>query len=217
MPRSGPSYVRQSLCSIELHRLMNSHLFTQLHPFPILPYAISLALSVSYQHLRQAQLNHQQENAREDFRTCCKVLQNLRRTWSSADVIATIAKKVLDEVNRVSDLSSFRVSRVSGRTRDSPGICTASLVRPHTIIDQREDQDPEADGSTNEGATADHDVDGMSTQYNPELFEGMDDLFGTYMDPNYPVNLDDFSFVDDLSPLDWNAMPTQGMTTDGPR
>ena len=32
---------------------------------------------------------------------------------------------------------------------------------------------------------------------NPEglvLFEGMDDIFGTYLDPNYPLNLDDFSF-----------------------
>ncbi|KAK4633531.1 hypothetical protein CLAFUR0_02570 [Fulvia fulva] len=215
MPRSGPSYVRQNLCSIELHRLMKSQLFTLLHPLPILPYAISLALSVSYQHLRQAQLNHQQEDAREDFRTCCKVLQTLRRTWSSADVIATIAKKVLDEVNKVSDLSSFRVSRLSDRARNSPGICTASLARPDTIIDQREDQDTEAEGTDLADTAAVHDLNGVSTQYNPELFEGMDDLFGTYMDPNYPVNLDDFSFVDDLSPLDWNAMPTQGMTTGG--
>ncbi|EME47128.1 hypothetical protein DOTSEDRAFT_165938 [Dothistroma septosporum NZE10] len=213
MPRSGPSYVRQSLASIELHRLMNSHLFTLLHPLPILPYAISLALSVSYQHLRQAQLSHQQEDAREDFRTCCKILQTLRRTWSSADVIATIAKKVLDEVNRISDLSSFRVSRIPDRIRDSPGICTASLSRPHTLIDQHDDHDTAAEGSTHADVATIPEANGVSTQYNPVLFEGMDDLFGTYMDPNYPVNLDDFSFVDDLSPLDWNAVPTQSMTT----
>ena len=37
------------------------------------------------------------------------------------------------------------------------------------------------------------------------LFDNMDDVFGTFMDPNYPLNLDDMSFIDDLTPFDWNA------------
>ncbi|KAF2207783.1 hypothetical protein CERZMDRAFT_114966 [Cercospora zeae-maydis SCOH1-5] len=145
--RSTPSYVRQSLAAIEINRLMSSHLLQALLPLPILSYAISLAMSVSYQHLRQSQLQHQQEDARQDFKSCCQILQKLRRTWSAADVIATIAKKVLDQLEKAPDLAST---------------------------------EPDWHG----------------------LFEGMDDIFGTYLDPNYPVNLDDFSFVDDLSPLD---------------
>ena len=38
-----------------------------------------------------------------------------------------------------------------------------------------------------------------------ELFEGIDDIFGTYLDPNYPVNLEDLSFLDDLGNVDWAA------------
>ena len=206
MPRATSSYVRQSLASIELHRLMSSRWFKSLHPLPILPYAISLALSVSYQHLRQAQLMHQQEDAREDFATCCEVLQKLRRTWSAADVIATIARKVLEELNKATDLSSFRVNRFSGGP-SSPGICTASLTKPHTIIDTR------SEAGTAEGSVNGHNPagsvnnDAQTPDWNG-LFEGMDDIFGTFMDPNYPVNLDDFSFIEDPSPVDWNALPS---------
>ena len=42
--------------------------------------------------------------ALEDFRACFSVLQELRRTWSSADLIAAIAKKVLDELEGLTDL-----------------------------------------------------------------------------------------------------------------
>lgn len=200
LPRSTPSYVRQSLCSIELIRLMNSPLNSSLSPLPILPYAISLSLSAAYQRLRQSQMQHQQEDAREDFRTCCQVLQNLRRWWSSADVIGVISRKVLDQLNKTTDLSSFRVGRFN-EGRDSPGICTASLVKPHTIIDDPDD----VDGNTNQHLTTaeNPDPNAVATQNGFELFEGMDDIFQTYMDPNYPVNLDDFSFLDDTSPLDW--------------
>jgi hypothetical protein len=37
------------------------------------------------------------------------------------------------------------------------------------------------------------------------LFDNMDDVFGTFMDPNYPLNLDDMSFIDEISPFDWSA------------
>ncbi|CAK3877771.1 transcription factor fungal specific like [Lecanosticta acicola] len=206
MPRATPSYVRQSLASIELHRLMSSHNFKSLHPLPILPYAISLALSVSYQHLRQARLMHQQEDARQDFGIGCEVLQKLRRTWSSADVIATIARKVLAELNKATDLSTFRVNRFSGGP-SSPGICTASLTKPHTIIDTGS-EDEAAEGSVNgDHAGASVQLDAPTPDWSG-LFEGMDDIFGTFMDPNYPVNLDDFSFVEDPSPVDWNAAPS---------
>ncbi|KAK4505909.1 hypothetical protein PRZ48_003874 [Zasmidium cellare] len=205
MPRSTPSYVRQSLCSLELIRLMSSHLYPSLNPLPILPYAISLSLSVTYQRIRQSQLKHQQEDAREDFRTCCQILQSLRRCWSSADVISVISKKVLDQLNKTTDLSSFRVDRFSGVGRDSPGICTASLVKPHTIIDHPDDGEGNA---IQHSGTENPDPNAVPAQTGFELFEGMDDIFQTYMDPNYPVNLDDFSFLDDTSPLDWNAALT---------
>ncbi|KAF7194045.1 Cutinase transcription factor 1 alpha [Pseudocercospora fuligena] len=205
--RSKSSYVRQSLGALEINRLMSSQLMPSLLPLPFLPYAISLALSVSYQHIRQAQFIHQQEDARQDFRQCCQILHRLRRTWSSADVIATISKKVLEQLEKATDLSVFRVSRFAEEGPKSPGICTASFWKPHTLVP---DQPLEANGIN--GSSADHSIPAANQQPTEAdwtgLFEGMDDLFGTYLDPNYPVNLDDFSFVDDLSPLDWNSVST---------
>lgn len=204
--RSTPSYVRQRLCAIEIHRLMGSDMLASIVPLPLLPYAISLALSVSYQHLRQSQLRHQQEDARSDFRSCYQVLQKLRRTWSSADLIAIIAKKVLDELNKSTDLSTFRIGRLVEAGANSPGDSAASFARPDTLIDSKPGNDveetsaaPVLSGGINQPVNAAD--DGLN------LFEGMDDLFGTFLDATagYPVNLDDFSFTDDLSPFDWST------------
>lgn len=184
---------------------MSSHLLPALLPLPILPYAIALSLSVSYQHLRQAQLQHQQEDARQDYRDCCQVLQKLRRTWSSADVIAVIARKVLDQLDRAPDLAVFRIAKASEKGRHSPGICASSIGRPHTLIDHPSADNPTAAASADAGDTT---AEGRQQQSETDwlnMFEGMDDIFGTYLDPNYPLMLDDFSFVDDLSPRDWNV------------
>ncbi|PIA99184.1 hypothetical protein CB0940_03341 [Cercospora beticola] len=205
--RSTPSYVRQSLASIEINRLMSSNLLQTLLPMPFLSYGISLAMSVSYQHLRQSQLQHQQEDARQDFKVCCQILQKLRRTWSAADVIATIAKKVLDQLEKASDLSVFRIAAGSEEGRNSPHVCTASFWKPHTLVDHPAADDPNADGAGAEVAAPNAQQQSTEADWHG-LFEGMDDVFGTYLDPNYPVNLDDFSFVDDLSPLDWNIPST---------
>lgn len=216
LPEGTASYIRQRLFAIEILRLMNAPKSTTLHPLPILPYAISLAMSVSYQHLRQSQLEHQQADARNDFRCCCRVLQNLRRTWCSADVMAGLAKKVLDEMDRAPDLASFRIRRVKGGSggmvyppagelvppvsacHHGPGVLkapelegVASVARQANGGESGVDSGPAVNGAGG--------VDGLN------LFDNMDDVFGTFMDPNYPLNLDDMSFVDDLTPWDWNV------------
>ena len=204
IPPSTASCFRQNLCSIKLIRLMSSHQFTSLHPLPILPYAISLALSVSYQHLRRAQLQHQQEDARQDFATCCSVLQRLRRTWSSADTITTIARKVLDEIDKAPDLSSCRILRAAETNRASPGICPASLSRPTTLLGDSANEHARESELTSSNVRLDpnHHISSAMNHDTFGLLEGMDDIFGTYLDPNYPVNLDDFSFGDDVATFD---------------
>lgn len=51
-------------------------------------------------------------------------------------------------------------------------------------------------------------LDAVEQQLVPEginLFDNMDDVFGTFMDPNYPLNLDDMSFIDEISPFEWTT------------
>lgn len=217
IPRGISSSVRQRLCAIEIVRLMDAPYSPTLHPLPVLPYAISLALSVSYQHLRQSQLEHQQADARQDFRTCCKILQNLRHKWCSADVMAMLAKKVLAQLDSAPNLASFRIprsyKRAHGEPVDNP---EQDIIPPPTACNfdvgaSRQLEGPKESSNGGDVAQQPELEQGSSEANQPpaqngiNLFDNMDDVFGTFMDPNYPLNLDDMSFVDDLTPFDWSA------------
>ncbi|KAK3074593.1 hypothetical protein LTR53_002871 [Teratosphaeriaceae sp. CCFEE 6253] len=213
IPRGTHSAVRQRLCASEIIRLVEAAELEpgELHALPFVPYAVSLTLSVAYQHLRQSQFVHQQEDACREFRTCTRLLQGLRRTWSSADTMAGLARKVQGEIERAPSLVSFRVARERQRGVVVDVPCMPALNGERMGL---EGSTPVAsngaDGGVGEeglGGGDDVAVGVEARQSGKEaagLFDGMDDVFGTYMDPNYPVNLDDLSFLDDLQPLDYD-------------
>lgn len=212
-----PSYVRQSIAAIQITRMMRPERLATLHALPILPYAISLALSVSYQRLRQDQLRHLQEDARMDFEACCVILHDLRRTYSSSDAMATLAQKVTDELRRAPNLSPFRIQRPSKDQRILAGFASACRDHGEPVIDGQHNADVDTLPTTSRNllrrdmAEPANEADaGSLTQLDvgQELFEGIDDIFGTYLDPNYPVNLEDLSFLDDLGHVDWAAPGT---------
>lgn len=218
LPQTTPSHVRQSLAAIQIIRLMRPERLLGLHALPFLPYAISLALSVSYQHLRQDQLRHQQEDGRADLEACCNILHELRRTWSAVDVMATLAQKVLDELKTAPDLSQFRIQRPNKGQRMLAGFATVCRDQGEPVINgQRNSDNPDPLPNTSRNlllrdmnentATVDPPLPPQQQDVGQGLFEGMDDIFGTYLDPNYPVNLDDLgSFLDDFgNNVDWTA------------
>ncbi|KAK5163635.1 uncharacterized protein LTR77_010584 [Saxophila tyrrhenica] len=211
LPQAKGGNLRQRLNAIEIIRMMSDPSAPALHPFPLLPYSVSLALSVSYQFLRQAQLSHQQTDAHRDFRTCVSILQSLRRTWSSADVMTTLAKKVLDELDRATDLGTFRIRRRKPGDKDEkdlippPTACHHGVGAVQTLVGSNGDTPQQREGVANAAMGAAGEAAGMGQQDGWDLFDNMDDVFGTFLDPNYPMNLDDLSFVDDLTPFDWNA------------
>ena len=217
LPQATPSHVRQSLAAIQIIRLMKPERLLSLHALPLLPYAISLALSVSYQHLRQDQLRHQQEDGRADLEACCSILHELRCTWSCVDLIATLGQKVLDELKTAPDLSAFRIQRPNKGQRMLAGFATACRDHDELVVNgQRNAEPPEPLPNTSRNLLM-RDMNENSATANMSLlaqdnntggmFEGMDDIFGTFLDPNYPVNLDDLgSFLDDFgNNVDWTA------------
>lgn len=212
IPRGTHSAIRQRLCASEIIGLMQTMGRKHLHLLPFVPYAVSLALSVSYSHLRQSQLQHQQDDARRDFRSCTEILQQLRMIWSSADVMATLAQKVLEELDRAPDLAQFRIPRQS-RSSDHNNSNT-STVNEGTISSVEEHQDATSQAFLASTNGQDHlklhpadaippPVQQTTSTAGAALFDGMDDVFGTYLDPNYPVDL---SFVDDLPSFDWSEV-----------
>lgn len=204
IPRGTHSSIRQRLCASEVIRFMESDHRPTLHPLPCVPYAVALSLSVQYQHLRQSQISHQQEDAHKNFRAATRILHSLRRTWCSADTMATLAKKVLDELDRAPSLVAFRIPRDAKlrRVMGVDGISDQGLGPPTACaghVDMQTSTTSQTDGTQA--------LQGSPILDGPDLFNGMDDIFGTYLDPNYPVNLDDFSFVGDHPSFDWGDMP----------
>jgi hypothetical protein len=185
IPIPKGSHVRQRLFAIEVIRLMSDKKAPSLHPFPLLPYAASLALSVSYQFLRQAQMTHQQMDARRDFRSAVSILQHLRRTWSSADVMTTLAKKVLDELEKSDDMASFRIRRNKPGQEDDKDLIPPPTACAHGVGVAIAPPDAAGDGSLrdDEEAGATTAPDGVQNGVN--LFENIyDDVFGTFSEFN---------------------------------
>jgi hypothetical protein len=96
-------------------------------PLPLVPYGISLALSVAYKSMRRIQLPHQQAQAKLDFKRCCKTLDSLKHTWWSADIMTALAHKVLGEVEKTSDPRANPPKPISRHFRNS-------LLSPHSLV-----------------------------------------------------------------------------------
>lgn len=200
IPRGTNSAIRQRLCASEIIKLMESPTHSQdLHALPFIPYAVSVALSVSYQNLRAYQFAFQQEDACAEFKKCTQLLSRLRRTWSSADTMAALAGKVWAEIERAPDLARFRITREAQR---KAGERPRSPCAPD-LNGNRMGLEVPADGAAPgptlvEGAVGA--VDGIEGPAGQQgwggLFDGVDDVFATYLDPNYPVNLEDLGFLE---------------------
>ncbi|PWY95413.1 hypothetical protein BO94DRAFT_620863 [Aspergillus sclerotioniger CBS 115572] len=168
LPSPTPSRLRQQLSAIQVIRYMRDPTrLNALCPLPIVVYATSLALSVSYQQLRYSRLPSDQEDARADFTTACGILQELRRTWASADAMALLTQRISAALNELPSLDLLRVGHVVHRA-DQP-------VPP---------EDPPLH--------VDAELPPLEAM---DLFSGMDDVSWMYLDAENPVNFDGFPFA----------------------
>jgi hypothetical protein len=87
------------------------------------------------------------------------------------------------------------------------------MDKPHTLIDQPTSTELEevasAAPATDSAIAVDNSssTTAMGANTFENLFDGVDDIFGTYLDLNNPLNLDDFPFMDNIGPIDWAALP----------
>ncbi|KAF4627793.1 hypothetical protein G7Y89_g10360 [Cudoniella acicularis] len=225
------SFVRQSLSAIHVTTLMSGKPTPDIFPLPLIPYGVSLALSVAYKKMRQSRLNHQQEQAKIEFRACCETLEVLKQTWWSAEIMAGLAHRVLIEVDKISNPLDLHVNS----RRQSLGNIHAENGPPSP---RSPTNDTRRDGNilninNNPNATLAH-SDGQSShaqsaqiQANfqqptmPDQFEtsqfdiqtrfdDIDNIFGAYLDPNFPINYDDFLGTDNLQ-FGWNGNWNAGL------
>ena len=211
---SKPSYVRQSLAAMQTVTLMCGDSKPDLHPLPLVPYGISLALSVAYKHMRRSQLPHQQEQANLDFKRCCKTLETFKRAWWSADIMATLAHKVLGEIEKASDpatlprntenLTSNGTRGQSGRTRPDQmhptrsGAITEAQPATNVTASSLPDLTPAGGEATANETT---NFESVELEVQPNL-ENIDNIFGAYLNPHFPVNYDDLL---DMGEFGWDG------------
>ena len=183
-PTTTPARLRQQFSAVQIIRCLKVPLrLKSIHPFPIIAYATSQALSISYQQLRYSRLPIAQENARDDFNEACKILQELRQTWASADIMASLALKISAKINKVSSLDVIRADRSATLYRDGtqPPEQRVASMNTSNLSDENVNQSmfmgDMLQGQAWDSATS-------------NLFGGMDDMSWMYLDAENPVNVD---------------------------
>lgn len=98
--KSTPSYVRQSLSATRVIGLLNAEAPETLPPLPIVPYSLSVALSVVYRHFRSRRLKVHINRATDELKQCVTLLNRLRSSWWSAGTMADLGTAVLNNADR---------------------------------------------------------------------------------------------------------------------
>src|SRR5947209_4918888 len=85
-PRSSASYVRQSLSAARVTTIVGEEFHGQLSLLPIVPYAVSLSLRISYRDLRLSKAPIFRTRARRQLLANCAILRELGNIFWSATV-----------------------------------------------------------------------------------------------------------------------------------
>ncbi|KAL4950063.1 hypothetical protein BDW69DRAFT_202399 [Aspergillus filifer] len=96
---SRPSYTRQGLAAVRINLLVGSECARGLPPLPIVPYAVSLSMGVSYQQLRTSKLITHFNRAKASLESCCDLLQALGTYWYSAEAMARLGRKAMRQID----------------------------------------------------------------------------------------------------------------------
>jgi hypothetical protein len=113
--RSSSAQVRQSLSAARITSIAGQEFHDQLSMIPIVPYAVSLSLSVAYQNLRHTKVPMYQERARGQIQANCDLLRELGNIFWSASLMADMGEEIVREMDRVSNsLTHPQLQRLSG-------------------------------------------------------------------------------------------------------
>ncbi|OCK86246.1 hypothetical protein K432DRAFT_285060 [Lepidopterella palustris CBS 459.81] len=136
--RSSPSYVRQSLSATRVISILTTEPPETLPPLPIIPYALSMALSVVYRHFRQRKLQMHRNRAKEELKSCVALLNRLRTSWWSAGAMADLGMAALSNADRGNRTkASGTISRVASPSNTTHNSAQPSQTTQVNPIDPR--------------------------------------------------------------------------------
>ncbi|KAL4746779.1 hypothetical protein BDW72DRAFT_184181 [Aspergillus terricola var. indicus] len=123
---SRPSYTRQGLAAVRINSLVASECAQGLPPLPVIPYAVSLSMGVSYQELRSSKLITHFNRARASLEACCNMLEELV-SWCSAEAMARLGRKALRQIDGISSANNTLLVTYNGGGKN-PNRSTASAA-----------------------------------------------------------------------------------------
>ncbi|TLD37211.1 fungal specific transcription factor [Venturia nashicola] len=103
---SSPSYVRKGLSTVRVIQVLAEESLDNLPPLPVLPWALSLAVSNAYRQLRQSRVPTHRSRAKLELQKCCELLERLRTTWWSAGRMADLGRAALKKASKASSSMS---------------------------------------------------------------------------------------------------------------
>lgn len=115
--RSSVSYLRANLSVARLTTIMRTNFGTSLSSFPFVPYALSLALRVSYRELRFSRVPLHRSMARDQLLGICGLLEPFVEIYGFVRRLVALAVKTVEEMDRVA--ASVLQARRDGREGDA--------------------------------------------------------------------------------------------------
>ena len=102
------SYNRRIASADQIQKLTTDGRFVHLPPVPLVPYAISLSLTVAYRGLRDSHCDP--DKTQSDLAARCGILENLNKKWWTADAMAKLGRKALKSLQHPGQVDGQRQS-----------------------------------------------------------------------------------------------------------
>ena len=212
------SYQRRASAAARIQEIATAR-DTDLHipPLPLVPYAVSLSLTVAYRLLRDSRSAADERSAKADLTCRCEVLEKLSARWSSAAAMAKLGRKALrslqqpfvDDPAKVTSMMEEAVAPCKPLANQAQGVGVDSKTLKQTGLDVLSSA-AEAHANTNQqrrpsgSVTVDPTYDlnvangqihetSLEPVFNQQVsnFDDLDALFGDFVDLSMPTLFQD--------------------------
>ncbi|KAJ5355363.1 uncharacterized protein N7496_012575 [Penicillium cataractarum] len=200
------SSIRQGLAAIRIHSIIASECAGDLPPLPIVPYALSLSMGVSYRQLRSSRLITHFDRAKASLEASCALLEDLSAEWYSAEAMARLGRKALLQIDgrerrgtpglrhdeatgsRLQSVDDGNGPMISGAEASQGLVEVDSVLAPVVTV---------SGGGSEEGMGSSMVDDSNELDSGMHGFADIDTLFGEFLDLSLPTNFWDPIFVED--------------------
>ncbi|RAK80048.1 fungal specific transcription factor domain-containing protein [Aspergillus fijiensis CBS 313.89] len=90
---------QRGLAAIRVQSIVARECSEDLPPLPIVSYAVALSMSVFYRQYRSSNLITHRKRAATDIDACCSLLEGLSVSWYSAEAMARLGRKALQQIH----------------------------------------------------------------------------------------------------------------------